>query len=127
MTIIVVSCTKDPVLLSSPSPVSPPVFNPFTNRDYYWALSWDTAANGYKIIITDPSLTQDAINKGIDIYLAPWTEMSVFEKLPFDYIDPALSDTLRFSYTIIPGQLKIISNTRLNNRWDQSDVYILFK
>lgn len=127
------SCSKDPDNYPRSSPPPPPViFQPpptvmnIGNKEYLWGIQWDTSANGYKIIINTTLLTQDAINNGINVYVAPWTEMSVFEKLPYSY-QTFPGDTIHFSYSIIPGELKVYANTNMSQAWDKSDICIEYK
>ncbi|HEX3164818.1 MAG TPA: hypothetical protein VHQ93_01090 [Chitinophagaceae bacterium] len=133
-TTALISCSKDSDNYPRPSlpPPIPDIFQPrptviiIGNKEYHWGVQWDTSANGYKIIIGTVLLTQDAINRGVDVYVAPWSEMSVFEKLPYSY-PPFGGDTISFSYSAMPGQLKVYATTNQSRAWDMSDIYIEYK
>lgn len=71
-------------------------------------------------------MTDSAINKGISVGLAIYSDWSVFETLPFTIDDPTwLRDTINLSYTVTPGKLQIFAKTTDDITW-ASDVFIQY-
>ena len=97
-----------------------------SNREYFWDQSWQKTSTGYEMKLQTQRLTDSVINQGIQVSLAIYSEMTVFEILPSMINDPSLPDTINLSYTATPGELKVFAKTTVNITW-QSDVSIVYK
>lgn len=124
---IITSCDKSAV--TPPAQVNTTSSPPFTalDREYFWGLSWQKTSNGYEMKIQTPRLTDSAINNGIKVGVAIYSDWSVFDVLPFTINDPSwLRDTINLSYIATPGKLQVFATTSVDITW-ASDVSILFK
>ena len=92
-----------------------------------WGLVWERDSIDYKIIIPNMAITNDVINRGIDVYVAPWTGWSSFYKLPFSIAQPDYTDTVHFSYVIEPGKIKLKAITIEDLSRAISDVKIEYR
>jgi len=110
---------------SSPQgPASKPSGILVGNKEYFWKKSWDTSAVGYKIILETWRLTPEAINRGIDVYVALSTEMSPFDKIPRSILDPFFTDTVHLSFDVMPEKLQLIARSTVDMTKAESDMYI---
>ena len=123
--IITSSCSKSKSLPTPDRHVAPQW--PFmVNRDYFWGEGWQKTATGYEMKLPTQRLTDSAINKGIRVGLAIFSDWSGFETLPFTIDDPSYyADTINLSYTAIPGNLTVVAKTSVNITW-ASDVFIQY-
>ena len=71
-------------------------------------------------------LTDSAINRGIDVGVAVYSDWDPFEKLPFNYYDYDKKDTIHLSYDVRAGQLQVIAKASFKITYP-SDVYIEYK
>ncbi|MBD0367268.1 MAG: hypothetical protein ICV53_14340 [Flavisolibacter sp.] len=107
---------------SSPPPQGRP---PLTgvihgNTEYFWGYGWTQTSRGQEIQITTIRLTQEAINKGISVHVAPYTEMSTFSELPVTV------NGIELSYVAEPTHLYVIARAPFTIS-DASDVYIEYR
>ena len=125
LSIIVLSCSKDDHVKSTPPP---PILNPppKDKKEYFWGQTWDTTSRGYVININTARLTQAEINKGINVGIAVYSDWDPFVTMPFNYYYDGQTDTIRLSYIAVPGQLQIIAKTSLEIKYP-SDVLIEYK
>jgi hypothetical protein len=121
----ITSCSKDPGVTSPPNPSIPPPIP--VNREYFWDQRWNATSRGYEIHLDTWNLTQQEINRGIDVYVALSTEMSLFNKIPNSVLEPFFPDTVHLSYTAIPGHLQVIATASFDMTGDESDLFIEYK
>jgi uncharacterized protein (UPF0305 family) len=81
---------------------------------------------GHEIHLDTWKLTDSTINKGINVYVAIWTEMTTFERIPLIFYDFLQKDTIHLSYTAIPGQLQVIAEAPFEITY-LSDVFIEYQ
>lgn len=125
---IIISCNKDIGERTNPiqGPSPQTIVYAVDNKEYFWNQPWQKTSTGYEIKIQTTSLTDSAINKGISVGLAIYSDWSVFETLPFTIDDPTwLRDTINISYTVTPGKLQIFAETTDDITW-ASDVFIQY-
>ena len=126
---LILSCNKnDEVITVLPLPPSGLPTLQTSNDVNFWIKHWDTSSRGYEIHLNIQRLTQEQVNKGIDVNIAvlgadntPWV------RIPVNYIDGFLTDTVRLSYAVIPGQLQIIAKTSCPMNNYQSDIFLEYK
>jgi hypothetical protein len=120
---ILLSCKKENLTITDHIS-DPPPFVP--DRDYFWGQPWQKTSTGYEMKLQASRLTDSAINKGIRVGLAIYSDWSNFETLPFTINDPSwLRDTINLSYTVTPGKLQIFAKTTVDITWS-SDVFIQY-
>lgn len=127
--IVISSCKKDtsPKIPppSSQTPAQPSGYV-VGNREYFWGEGWKKTSSGYEMHLDTWRLTDSAISKGINVYVAMWTEMTVFESIPSIFYDFTRKDSVRLSYTVIPGQLQVLAKSPSELDYE-SDVMIEYK
>lgn len=96
------------------------------HRDYYWGLTWQQTARGYEIAIDSWKITDSAINRGINVHLAIFTEMTTFQKLPLSFYDQVRRDSVHLSYTATRGQILVLARATFNLNY-ASDVMIEYQ
>ena len=116
----VVACSKKHEEILTQTPPAPTHGD---NKEYFWGLGWQKTTSGYEINLESPQLTDSAINKGIRVEVAIFTDWSVFRQLPLTFSEASLADTINLSYTAVPGRLKVIAKAPFEIDW-QSDVRI---
>ena len=128
----ITSCNKDGEVknnlfpINNPSSPSQPSGIIVGNREYFWGNAWHRTSNGYAINLNTWRLSDSAINRGINIHVAFWTEMTTFEKTPLAFYNFLQRDTVHLSYIAIPGQLQVIGHGALDTT-DKSDVFIEYE
>lgn len=121
--LFVVSCSKEEVGTVANRPVvvqPPPALR--VDEEYFWAQDWQKTTRGQEIIVTSSRLTQAAIDKGIDVSVAIYTEMTLFTWLPTII---TMTDKIELLYTVEPGKLYVIARTSTPLNF-QSDVCIRY-
>ena len=122
--LLIVSCSK-PEIHPIDRPVFPP--SPFDLKsEYFRAQAWQKISTGYQMSIQSSRLTDSAINKGIKVSVALYSDWSTFYLIPSTIYDQDLPDTVNISYSVIQGQLKLISVAPFDITW-KSDVLIEYK
>ncbi|HEV8283667.1 MAG TPA: hypothetical protein VGQ09_05125 [Chitinophagaceae bacterium] len=132
--ITVISCDKDVNVSRGTSGVVPPTVTSSSssgliihgNRDYFWGYPWQKTSRGYEIHLDTWRLTAVEINKGINVHVAVWTEMTTFERIPLAFYDFLQQDTIHLSYTAIPGQLQVIATAPFEVKY-ASDIFIEYQ
>lgn len=121
--LFVVSCSKEEVgtVANRPVVVQPPAALR-VDEEYFWAQDWQKTTRGQEIIVTSSRLTQAAIDKGIDVSVAIYTEMTLFTWLPTII---TVTDKIELLYTVEPGKLYVIARTPTPLNF-QSDVCIRY-
>ena len=71
-------------------------------------------------------LTGSTISKGINVYVATWTEFSIFERIPLTYYDFDNKDSVHFSFTALPGHLQVTAQVPFEINYE-SDVLIEYQ
>ena len=124
------SCGKEDAPIPN-APTPPPLPVPVTpagpvahgNQDYFWGYPWSKTSAGYEIKLRTDRLTQDAINRGIKVHVAIWTEMSTFFPIPSRYYEPLHQAYVELSYTAAPGELQVLAKAPFEVKYE-SDVFI---
>lgn len=107
-------------------PNNPPVVGtlPKVTKEFF-AQPWQRSANGFEILYKSTRITQEQIGSGFDVTVAvigagegPWI------KLPAIYADANITDTVRLSFQVAPGELKISAQTNFNLTNHSADVQI---
>jgi len=129
--LISIACNKPEVAPASNSltggPPPKPSGHRTGNKEYFWGVSWDTTSTGFISRLDTYHLTQQAIGLGMNVYVAPWTEMSSFEKIPCTIYPGLFIDTVHVSYKVIPGQLQVMAQANFDMTKEKSDIYIEYK
>jgi hypothetical protein len=128
------SCDKEdppipnprPTLLPAPVPVTPVGPVAHGNQDYFWGYPWSKTSAGYEIKLRTDRLTQDAINKGIKVHVAIWTEMSTFFPIPSRYYETLQQAYVELSYTAAPGELLVLAKAPFEVKYE-SDLFIEYQ
>jgi len=129
--VTVVACRKD----KEPQryyPVSPPQAPPqpsgfiVGNKEYFWGEAWHKTSAGYKINLNTWKLTDSTISKGINVSVAMWTEMTIFERIPMTFYDFVNKDSVHLSFTAKPGQLRVTAQAPFELNYE-SDVLIEYE
>jgi len=127
--ISITSCNKSPEVTTyspPPGPSIPPTPIVIDNKEYFWGYSWQKISGGYEMKLNSLSLTDAAINRGISVHLAIYTDWSMFNQLPLTLRDQFLPDTINLSYTAMRGQLQVFAKAPFDLVW-ASDVFIEYK
>ena len=127
--ITIASCSKDKEVRTYPPASvvsSPPSGFIVGNKEYFWARPWHKTSRGYEIHLDTWKLTDSTINKGINLYVAIWTEMTTFDSIPLTFYEYTQSDSVHLSYTAIRGQLQVIAEAPFEVRY-VSDVFIEYQ
>lgn len=120
--LFIVSCSKPEI-----HPIDRPVFPPFDLKsEYFRAQAWQKISTGYQMSIQSSRLTDSAMNKGVKVSVALYSDWSTFYLIPSTLYDQDLPDTVTISYSVIPGQLKLIALAPFDITW-KSDVLIEYK
>jgi hypothetical protein len=106
-------------------PLPPPSYSDL-NREYYWGRQWRKDSNDYEIKIEASRLTDSALNKGIKVYVAIYSDWSFFEQMPLTLNDADLPDTANLSFNAMPGSLQIIARAPFVLNWS-SDILIEYE
>lgn len=122
MLLLTASCQKDDAVpLQAPS-----VRSVWGAKQYFWINYWEAGPQGYQLKLKPDGLTQQAIDKGIRVYVAMWSETTPFEPLPTVFSIPSQGVKIELFYTARPGELRIIAQSPSSIPYP-SDVYIEFK
>lgn len=122
---IFASCHKEKGVIMDP-PVQPPQVSMIGDREYFYGIPWNKDSSGYEMNLDAWRLTGAAINKGIKIYVAIYTDWSSFFPLPMTLSDPFLTDTINLTYTLVPGHVKVFAKTPADINW-ASDISIEYQ
>lgn len=122
------SCTKNrEVAIPQTNPIPTVTPGPagmlMGNKEYFWGYAWQKDSAIYEMKVDTWRLTDSAINRGIKVYAAIYTDWSSFDQLPLTLTDVFLPDTVNLSYTVTAGHLKVFAKAPFDITW-QSDVMI---
>ena len=118
---------KDARPYSPPSTgLPPPSGYVVDNKEYFWAVVWHKTTRGYETDLDTGRLTDSTINRGVNVSVAMWTEMTTFQQVPSIFYDFVRNDSIHLSYTVAPGKLQVLAETPLGVDY-QSDVLIEYK
>ena len=122
------SCNKSPEVTTYPLPPGPatPPATIVIDKEYFWGSSWQKTSVGYEMKLNSPALTDSALNRGINVRVAIYTDWSMFNLLPLTLYDQFLPDTVNLSYTATRGQLQVFAKAPFDINW-ASDVFIEYK
>jgi len=125
---MVLSCKKDTYPKPGWRPNNPAPRSGYLvdNKEYFWGVNWHKTSTGYETDFDTGNLTDSAINRGVTVYVAMWTEMTTFQQIPSIFYDFGRNDSIHLSYTAAPGKLKVFAETPLGVDY-QSDVLIEYK
>ena len=123
--IIFLSCSKNGGLKTNPTP-SFPSGMVIGNKEYFWRSSWQKTSEGQEILVETWRLSDSAINRGVTIHAAIYSDWSPFNPLPLTLHELGLPDTVNLTYTIIPGKVKVIAKAPFTITW-LSDVMIEYR
>jgi hypothetical protein len=125
--VLLAACKKEAGLKDLSSNPTLPYSSIDHNQEYFWMRGWTKlSGNKYKSIINTSRLTDTVLNRGISVWVAVYSDWDPFEQLPFTSNNSFLADTIRFSYTAIPGRVEIIAETALILDWP-SDFLIKYR
>jgi len=128
LSLTALSCRKEkdtkPYLPSTGLP--PPSGYVVDNKEYFWGVFWHKTTRGYETDLDTSRLTDSTISKGVNVYVAMWTEMTTFQQIPSIFYDFVRSDSIHLSYTVVPGKLQVLAETPLGVDY-QSDVLVEYK
>jgi len=129
--VTIVACRKDREPQPH-SPISPPQAPPqpsgfiVGNKEYFWTEGWHKTSTGYEINLNTWRLTDSTISKGINVSVAMWTEMTIFERIPSTFYDFNNKDSVHLSFTAKPGQLRVTAQAPFELNYE-SDVLIEYQ
>jgi hypothetical protein len=124
-TLLICSCSKEPTPVSIDRPNIPPP-PPVPVKEYFWEKAWQKTGNDFEIKLQSPALTDSAINKGIKVQVAIYTDWSLFNDIPLTLTEIGLPDTVNLSYSVQPGNLRIVAKAPFEITWP-SDVVIVYQ
>ena len=122
--IIFVSCKKEKESITYPP--APPQVPVSVNREYFWGIPWQKDSSGYVMNLDLGRLTDTAINRGVKVYVAIYSDWSFFYQLPQTLSDPFLTDTINLTFNLIPGHVQVFAKTPVEIKWP-SDISILYQ
>ena len=97
------------------------------NKEYFWKYSWQKdSVNSYQMIVNTWRLTDSAINRGVKVYVAIYTDWSPFERVPQTLHDVFLPDTVNLTYGVTAGHLKVFAKAPFEITWP-SDIMIEYQ
>jgi hypothetical protein len=121
--LIIGACNKDEVAMPTPPAGLPAYTYP---GEIFWAVPWNKTATGYEIVLNSKRLTQAAINKGVDVSVALWTEMTPFMQIPTTTYDLVQKDTINLSFAVKPDTLRVLAKAPFDITYE-SDVLIHYQ
>jgi hypothetical protein len=98
----------------------------FLFPQYFWDNPWEKDSNNYVIKVESFRLTDSAISRGIEVYVAEYSDWSPFRQLPLTLYDPSLPDTVNLSFTAAPGEVQVIAKAPFAITW-RGDVFIKYR
>lgn len=130
--LILSACAKHKVPLPASTYSVAPVFPgfggvPVDNKEYFWKYSWQKdSVNSYQMIVNTWRLTDSAINRGVRVYVAIYTDWSPFERVPQTLHDVFLPDTINLTYKVTAGHLNVFAKAPFQIEWP-SDIMIEYQ
>ena len=123
-------CSKHPEVIGGPGP-NPPAPAPPTgmlrgDKEFFFGRTWEKTSSGFEMKLATSMLTDSAIRRGIDVYVAIYWDWSPYNKLPVTLNDIDLPDTVNLRYDAMPGKLQVFAKAPFNINW-ASDVFIQYR
>jgi hypothetical protein len=120
----VISCSKQiehPSYQTLPAPLITPIVS---NQEIFWAQPWRATQRGYEIDVYPALLTDSAINKGVDVGVAIYSEMTTFETLPRAFYEYTQRDSVYLSCVVTPHHLQIVAQASFDLGYMSSSTYL---